>query len=114
MMWKLITVALFLGACGNPASDAFNPDQVKSATIDAKKYAYEAYPSWAAAHPEKACPTSLADLNEYVSRKDTKDPWGHDFKMMCGATVPAGAKGLAVLSFGPDGKEGTADDIKSW
>ena len=65
-------------------------------------------------HPEKACPTTLADLNAYTNRKDTKDPWGHDFKMMCGATVPPGAKGLAVISFGPDGKEGTADDIKSW
>jgi hypothetical protein len=110
-MRKLITMALLLGACGKQFTNA-TPEQ--SAKVDVQKYATEAYPSWAAAHPGKECPAALAELNEYGNRKDTKDPWGHDFKMMCGATVPAGAKGLAVLSFGPDGKEGTADDIKSW
>ena len=113
-MRKLITMALLLGACGNQSTNAATPEQLDSAKVDVQKYAFEAYPSWAAAHPEKACPAALAELNEYTNRKDTKDPWGHDFKMMCGATIPPGAKGLAVLSFGPDGKEGTADDIKSW
>ena len=32
----------------------------------------------------------------------------------CGQNAPAGVKGLAVMSPGEDGKEGTADDIKSW
>jgi len=35
-------------------------------------------------------------------------------KMMCGQTLPPGAKGLAVMSLGEDGKEGTEDDLKSW
>ena len=34
--------------------------------------------------------------------------------MLCGPSLPPGAKGLAVMSAGEDGKEGTADDIKSW
>jgi hypothetical protein len=34
--------------------------------------------------------------------------------MLCGAELPAGAKGLAVMSAGEDGKEGTPDDLKSW
>lgn len=84
------------------------------ASMAAKKYAFEAYPSWAAAHPDKACPDRLVDLNEYMNEKDTKDPWGNDYKMFCGANLPAGARGFAVLSAGEDGKEGTADDIKSW
>jgi hypothetical protein len=34
--------------------------------------------------------------------------------MICGAVLPPGAKGIAVMSLGEDGKEGTADDLKSW
>jgi hypothetical protein len=34
--------------------------------------------------------------------------------MYCGANLPAGAHGLAIVSPGPDGKLGTADDVKSW
>jgi hypothetical protein len=61
-------------------------DKTKSAiALDtAKKYAFEAYPSWSAAHPDKACPENLVDLNEYMNEKDTKDPWGHDYQMFCG------------------------------
>ncbi len=84
------------------------------AKVDVEKYAFEAYPQWSMAHPDKACPDKLDDLNEYMNRKDLRDPWGNAFKMMCGASLPAGAKGVAILSFGPDGTEGTADDIKSW
>jgi hypothetical protein len=49
-----------------------------------------------------------------MNNKDTKDPWGTDYKMFCGQTLPPGAKGLAVSSAGEDQKEGTSDDIKSW
>ncbi len=84
------------------------------AELTTKKYAFEAYPQWALAHPDKACPERLEDLNEYMNSKDTKDPWGNDYKMFCGPSLPAGAKGVAVMSNGEDGKEGTADDIKSW
>jgi Type II secretion system (T2SS), protein G len=106
----MIVMALVLGACGTPSA---SPDQLKAVKTTVQKYAYEAYPEWAVANPAKECPAALVDLDQYINRTDIKDPWGHDFKMMCGAAVPAGAKGLAVLSFGPDGKEGTADDIKS-
>lgn len=110
----MIVMALLLGACGNQSTNVASPEQLKAAKLTAQKYAFEAYPQWAVANPEKECPVALVDLDQYMNRTDLKDPWGHDFEMMCGATLPAGAKGLAVLSFGPDGKEGTADDIKSW
>ena len=77
-------------------------------------YAFEAYPPWSAAHPGKPCPEQLAELNEYIGSSDTNDAWGRPLKMLCGAALPAGAKGIGVLSLGEDGKEGTADDIKSW
>jgi hypothetical protein len=84
------------------------------ASMTAKKYAFEAYPSWSVANPDSSCPGSLADLEKYMDGKGGKDPWGNDYKMFCGANMPAGAHGMAVLSFGEDGKEGTADDVKSW
>jgi len=34
--------------------------------------------------------------------------------MLCGPDLPSGAKDIAIVSFGPDGKEGTHDDIPSW
>lgn len=75
---------------------------------------YEAYPSWSAAHPDRACPDRLAALNEYMNDNDLNDFWGRPLKMFCGTQLPAGANGLGVMSFGEDGREGTADDIDSW
>jgi general secretion pathway protein G len=41
-----------------------------------------------------------------------KDAWGHDFHYECpGKHSP---ESYDILSFGPDGAEGTADDIASW
>ena len=79
-----------------------------------QQYAFEAFPQWAASHPDRACPDKLADLNEFLNNGDGNDAWGRPLKMMCGAMLPPGAKGIAVMSSGEDGKEGTRDDIKSW
>jgi hypothetical protein len=80
-----------------------------------KQLAYEAYPRWSADNPRHACPSSLNDLLVYLSKQDTKDPWGNNYVMLCGDRVPQGARGdFAVLSPGPDGKKGTNDDITSW
>lgn len=85
------------------------------ARLTVEAYANEAYPEWSAAHPDKACPDSLSELDQYMGAKGTgMDPWGHPYKMFCGPNLPAGAHGLAVMSAGPDGQEGTSDDIKSW
>lgn len=115
IMIVLAILALVMGLVVGPrVMKMFGESKVDIARATVKKYAFEAYPSWSAAHPDKACPASLTDLNEYMNNKDSKDPWGNDFKMMCGQNLPAGAKGLAVSSPGEDGKEGTADDIQSW
>lgn len=82
-----------------------------------ERYANVVYPLWAAEHPDKVCPERLIDLNDYVDYNDTdmNDPWGYPLKMMCGTSLPPGATtGVAVLSVGADGEEGTDDDIKSW
>ena len=115
IMIVLAILALVMGLVVGPrVMKMFGESKVDIARATVKKYAFEAYPSWGAAHPDKACPEKLEDLNEYMNNKDGKDPWGGQFKMLCGANLPAGAKGLAVSSPGEDGKEGTGDDVKSW
>ena len=115
IMIVLAILALVMGLVVGPrVMKMFGESKGDIAGATVKKYAYEAYPSWASSHPDKQCPEKLEALNEYMNNKDIKDPWGNDYKMFCGANLPAGAKGIAVMSVGEDGKEGTADDVKSW
>ena len=58
------------------------------------------------------CPKSIDDLvaQKYMPKKQ-KDPWNRDFILRCPGTI--NADGIDVVSLGPDGQEGTADDIKA-
>lgn len=115
IMIVLAILALVMGLVVGPRvmkMFASSKGDIAGATV--KKYAFEAYPSWAQANPSKACPDKLEDLNEFMNNKDIKDPWGNPYKMFCGQSAIAGQKGLQVMSNGEDGKEGTADDVKSW
>ena len=115
IMIVLAILALVMGLVVGPkVMKMFGQSRVDIAKMTVNKYANEAYPHWASEHPGKSCPDSLQELNEYMNNKDTKDPWGGEYKMYCGASLPPGAKGLAVMSNGEDQKEGTTDDIKSW
>ena len=115
IMIVLAILALVMGLVVGPrVMKMFGESKVDIAKATVKKYAFEAYPSWSQSHPDKACPEKLEELNEYMNNKDIKDPWGGTYKMLCGQNLPAGAKGIAISSPGEDGKEGTADDIKSW
>ena len=94
--------------------DEFGLQQLK---LKLEKYVYEVYPRWVSAHPDKACPESMSDFgpdSPVRAIEGTNDIWGRPLKLLCGATLPPGAKGIGVLSLGEDGKEGTEDDIKSW
>jgi len=115
IMIVLAILALVMGVLIGPSVIGhFRDAKKKIATMITKKYADEAYPAWAAAHPNKPCPDKLEDLDAFMNHQDTTDPWGHGYQMYCGSTLPPHASGLAVSSAGEDGKEGTADDIKSW
>ena len=115
---RFVALLAFVLACGNKDSDqkskAASHAEVDMAAMTAKKYAFEAYPTWSASHPDKACPARLADLDEYMGKPPGADPWGNAYVMYCGDTLPPNAKGLAISSNGPDGKPNTADDIQSW
>lgn len=115
IMIVLAILALVMGLVVGPRvmkMFASSKGDIAKATVN--KFAHEAYVQWAQANPSKQCPEKLEDLSEFMNSKDVKDPWGNPYKMMCGPNAPAGVKGLAVMSAGEDGKEGTADDVKSW
>jgi prepilin-type N-terminal cleavage/methylation domain-containing protein len=115
IMIVLAILALVMGLLVGPkVMKMFGESKIDTTKIKLKKYAYEAYPSWSASHPDKACPEKLSDLNEYMNSDDSNDSWGRPLKLMCGQALPPGAKGVAVMSAGEDGKEGTPDDLKSW
>jgi len=107
-------LAVVLSAIAIRSLQTFGESKTDIAKATVKKYALEAYPTWVADHPDLECPDSLFVLNEYMNNKDIKDPWGGSYKMICGGNLPAGVKGIAVMSAGEDGQFGTVDDIKSW
>jgi hypothetical protein len=47
---------------------------------------------------------------KYMPRRQ-KDPWNKDFIIRCPGQIKT--EGIDVISLGPDGTEGTADDIKA-
>jgi len=58
------------------------------------------------------CPKGIDDLvaQKYLPKKQ-KDPWNRDIIIRCPGTV--NTDGVDVMSLGPDGQEGTADDVKA-
>lgn len=116
MVQRIMIALILLGASCKKSREEqmFSSDKTDIARLTVKKYADEAYPSWAMSNTSKSCPDRLEDLNEFMNSKDVRDPWGNNYGLVCGANAPAGVKGIGVSSNGPDGKPGTADDIHSW
>ena len=58
---------------------------------------------------------NLAELNKYTNNKDGKDPWGNEYMMLCGESLPPGVRRHRGVLDGR-GRQGrdTNDDIKSW
>ncbi len=110
---RLVILALLVtSACsGNKAGD---PKLREQAVLEIKRFVNEAYPAWALAHPEKACPDKLDELTEYATPSTRIDPWGNPYYLLCGKKLPGDARGIAIYSFGADGEDDTADDVLSW
>jgi general secretion pathway protein G len=109
LVMGLVVVPKVMGLFGKSKTDI--------AKLAVDKFAFEAYPQWSLANNDKPCPPDLLTIAQHMgkSEKDTKDPWDTPFKMLCGQNLPPGVKnGIAVMSFGEDKTENTADDIKSW
>ncbi len=111
IMIVLAILALIMGLVVGPrVMKLFSKSKEDVAAATVKRLAFQDYPEWTLANSDKPCPANV----EALGMKENKDPWGQPYRMLCGANLPAGATGIAIVSNGPDQKENTPDDIKSW
>lgn len=117
IMIVLAIIALVMGLLVGPkVLSSLSSAEKKTFWMTTKQFAEEAYPRWRADNPGKTCPGGLADLTKYMNQKDLKDDQGNDiYVMFCGSNAPEGIpNNFGVVWVGPDQKQGTEDDIKSW
>ena len=103
----LAIVGLIAGGVAVVAVPKYQEAQKKQAQIDARTI-HPAAEKYRVDHPGEGCPTVelLRDKNELSKASKITDPWESPYKIICGD------EDVAVLSLGPDKKEGTADDIR--
>jgi prepilin-type N-terminal cleavage/methylation domain-containing protein len=115
IMIVLAILAIVMGLLIGPkVMDYFRRAKIETTRMKLDMYANQAFTAWSMAHPQAMCPDRVADLDDYMNEQNPNDAWGNPIKLMCGASLPPGARHIALLSAGPDGKEGTDDDLKSW
>lgn len=105
----LTTICVLFGVVVCPRSlGRMEQSKTDVTRIVLKKYAYEAYPSWLAAHRDGVCPRSLHELADYMNADSDRDAWGKPLVFWCEG------QRLMVTSAGEDARFGTEDDLKSW
>jgi general secretion pathway protein G len=109
IMIVLALIGLVMSAVGVGVFAQFKKGQRKVAQAQANDVAAKIVQFMA---DNSECPKSLDDLvaQKYLPKK-TKDPWNRDLIIRCPGTV--NTDGVDVVSLGPDGQEGTADDVKA-
>lgn len=103
----LAIVGLIAGGVAVVAVPKFQEAQKKQAQTDARTI-HPAAEKYRVDHPSEQCPTVelLREKKELSAASKITDPWDTPYKILCGDDD------LSVISFGPDKKEGTADDIR--
>ena len=109
----LVEILIVLAIVGLIAGSvaAFAVPKFKEASINTTRQAeMQAQPiadKWHAEHPDE-CPTveKLKTLRELSPTFNSNDAWGKPFKFDCSG------EDVVMYSSGPDGKEGTEDDIR--
>lgn len=115
VMIVMAILALIMGLVVGPRVMAmFDRSKINIAQSTVKKLAFEEFAMWSQANPDKSCPGGIEELVALSNSKKIHDPWQEQYRLMCGPTLPPGVIGVAVASNGPDQKEGTNDDIRSW
>jgi prepilin-type N-terminal cleavage/methylation domain-containing protein len=106
MIVLAIILSLFGFLIGPRIYRAYRDSQIKETKMQLANV-YNAIGQYMA--DKHACPSSMDDLKTAGLIDNTKDDYGHDVVMTCpDAQNPAG---FSVVSAGPDGQTGTADDI---
>jgi general secretion pathway protein G len=110
IMIVLAIIGLVMSVVGVGVFQSFKKAQKKIAQVAVNEIASKTVQYMTDNNNE--CPKSVDDLvaQKYMPKKQ-KDPWNHDFILRCPGTV--NIDGIDVVSLGPDGQEGTPDDIKA-
>jgi general secretion pathway protein G len=101
-------IALIMGAVGVGAYANYKKGQTKTARIQVSEIMQKAQQFMM--DNSNDCPKSVDDLvvQKYMPSKK-KDPWNKDFILRCPGQI--NKDGIDVISVGPDGQEGTPDDV---
>jgi general secretion pathway protein G len=103
----LAIVGLIAGGVAVVAVPKYQESQKNQAKIDARTI-HPVAEKYRVDHPGDQCPTVelLREKKELSAASKITDPWDTPYKIICGDDD------VAVLSLGPDKREGTADDIR--
>ena len=114
IMVVLAILALVMGLLVGPrVRSAWREAQIRTTRIQVHDLAYGAFPAWQLDHGSEPCPAELRELAAYAKTRKLVDSWGVALGMRCGPTAPP-EEDFGALSFGPDQREETPDDIRSW
>lgn len=109
IMVVVAIISLVLGGVGIMAFNRFQDAQLDTARNEVVKIrgAIETY----RVNKRGKCPKTMEDLKAagFID-KVAKDPWGTTYEFKC----PGEKDQIDVVSAGPDGEMGTADDIASY
>ena len=110
LVWAaMITASMLIAGCDNNDAARFEQatEQVRKLNKAADFYFLE----------KKKCPASANDLARLFTGKDendfdfSKDPWGNDYRYAIPGVRTGDPETPDLWSLGPDGKNGTADDV---
>jgi general secretion pathway protein G len=110
IMIVLAIIGLVMATVGVGVYSSWKRAQVKIARVAVNEIAQKTIQYMTDNSNE--CPKTIDDLvaQKYMPKKQ-KDPWNRDYILRCPGTV--NTDGIDVISLGPDGQEGTADDVKA-
>jgi len=109
IMIVLAIIGLVMGGVGIGVFNSLQRGKVKTARIAANKIAGAVQQFMI--DNNNSCPRGLEDLvaQKFMMQKELKDPWSRNYIARCPGQINTDS--VDVISVGPDGQEGTADDI---
>ena len=117
IMIVLAIIALIMGLLVGPAVLKQFGKAKRDTAYQMTKQIEGAYAKWSVDNTDNECPESIDDLKQALGKRksdEIKDPWGTPYVILCGDQAPEACEGFCALSVGPDKKQDTGDDIKSW
>jgi general secretion pathway protein G len=112
IMAVVVILGLLLTLAGPKVIALFDAGQRRAALAKCADY-HGSVKAWLMVRAGKRLPSSLEELEQPLHPGDEEnfirvvaDPWGNDYRI-----VAEGRRKFRIFSDGPDGEQGTADDI---